>query len=839
MTEQSKKVALPAYLPRRLEAFRIARDSGHTYLIRDKLFGKTHDFEPWQFFVLEVLPGCEDFGKLASVFEDRFGQKLTPEQVGALFATLADNKLLDDDAARHPLLAPYLKKTYTTGDDGKPQAKSFQGLSPGGVAASVPSAAPAPRPVHGTVPPAATPPAPAAAAAAAEQTAPDATLPAGIQDAYGIDSRTVKRMWKLFDPTALLKLVLPLLSWLRLIIYPLPLLLFVALWIAFRFPALVMEDIQRLHGTTTLIEHIVFSMLTINLTATLVIAAVAHNFRASVKAIGISIFLGFLPRFVARITHSEQLSRREKLWLHATPLIVRAVLFSLGMLAWYTLRDESGVLPKAALGVALLTALDVVFASGNPLVKGSCYQLLSTYMNEPHLRGKAFKALTGRLRGDRFKEADNNLLVGYGLAVLLYSYVLIGLAVFMVAVFLGQARLGGISVIIALVMGVYLVRGTFRRFKLIGEAYDRSERFERWRKRALPEEVAEKPAERTSGQAFWSWARMAFLLIFIVILFLPYPYEPGGHIKIFPSRQEPLGTDVPGLVETVYFDGGEKLKKGTIIAKLTVPDVSAALATSEARVIEQAAVVADLKARPKPEEVQLAERELDVAQKHLQYSKEKVPRYEKLFADKSISFDELDAARRTRDVDDTQVEQKQAALILVKTGVTKEQIQAAEAKLVALKEERDGLKQKVQRTTLAMPFDGSILTLHLKQKVNSYLDRGQPFAVIENTDFVTAEIEVPEADVAQIKVGAPIRARPNTYSDIEFEGKVTLIDRNVTVQPFGNVIKVIAEIKNRDDLLRTGMGGYAKVGGTTLPVWKAFTLAVIRFFNVQVWSWIP
>jgi putative peptide zinc metalloprotease protein len=35
------------------------------------------------------------------------------------------------------------------------------------------------------------------------------------------------------------------------------------------------------------------------------------------------------------------------------------------------------------------------------------------------------------------------------------------------------------------------------------------------------------------------------------------------------------------------------------------------------------------------------------------------------------------------------------------------------------------------------------------------------------------------------------------------------------------------------------MTGYAKIGGTTMPVWKAFTLTLVRFFNVQVWSWIP
>jgi putative peptide zinc metalloprotease protein len=110
---------------------------------------------------------------------------------------------------------------------------------------------------------------------------------------------------------------------------------------------------------------------------------------------------------------------------------------------------------------------------------------------------------------------------------------------------------------------------------------------------------------------------------------------------------------------------------------------------------------------------------------------------------------------------------------------------------------------------------------------------------VENVEVVTSEIEVPESESAYVKVGSPIRARPNPFSEMEFEGTVTVIDRNVTVQPFGNVIKVIATIRNKDDMLRNGMSGYAKVGGQTMPVWKAFTLTLMRFFNVQVWSWIP
>lgn len=109
---EAKKVALPAYLPRRLQAFRIVAGDTTTYLLRDKLTDKTHDLEPWQFFVLEVLGGCETIDKLLSVFEDRFGRQLTEAEVLKFFGWLADRRLLDEESAAHPLLKPFTKQSY-------------------------------------------------------------------------------------------------------------------------------------------------------------------------------------------------------------------------------------------------------------------------------------------------------------------------------------------------------------------------------------------------------------------------------------------------------------------------------------------------------------------------------------------------------------------------------------------------------------------------------------------------------------------------------------------------------------------------------------------------------
>src|SRR3546814_1132935 len=104
-----------------------------------------------------------------------------------------------------------------------------------------------------------------------------------------------------------------------------------------------------------------------------------------------------------------------------------------------------------------------------------------------------------------------------------------------------------------------------------------------------------------------------------------------------------------------------------------------------------------------------------------------------------------------------------------------------------------------------MPVDGNILTLHLKDRTNSYLDKGQALATIESTGTVTAEIAVPESDVQYVELGAPVRVRPVAFFNRQFEGTVALLDRNVTTESFGSTVKVIATIANHHGQLNTAM----------------------------------
>jgi putative peptide zinc metalloprotease protein len=816
MTEETKKIVLPAYVIRRLEAFRIVKGDAQSYLLRDKLHGKTFDFDAWQFFILEVLPGCDTVEKLQSVFKDRFDRDITIADLEHLFGTMADNKLWDESALQHPLLAVYAKRTYDV-VDGKAVLRSHAENTK----------------IPGTGPMPAKSPEKKAEAAALM-----ADLPAGVQDAVGLDPRTMKKMIDLFDPRPILRVIAPVLAPLRFLGYLLPAMLLLAVMLVVRNWQFLIDDLHTLHIEMSLGAHLLFSLLTVNLTATLMRACIAYIMGAQVERWGIIFFVGFIPRFEIGIRGLDNLSRRQRMWFHGSNLLLRIFILCCAIFVWYSTRnDMTGLVHEGALAMILTAWASLILETGNPFMRASTYFLLSAYLDEPHLRGKAHKALMNKLHGGVYQKADSTILAIYALACATYITVLtVFLAIGLGAYLLHDLKMGGIAILITALIIAMLLWRNYTTLKKYGDAYERQAQFDRWRKRTL---LAAGQAEGEVVEKKTSYWWLAILLCLSLVLLLPYSYQPSGSFTIYPARKQVISTDTPGLIDKVFFDGGETLKAGTVLAQLSHDDYQAQINILTAKIAEQQATLDNLKTLPKPEQVKLAQSLLEVQRRHEQFSRDKAPRLEKLYNIGAVSFEEYDTARKEHEVDMQQVLQREAELALVKAPVTADEIEAAEAKLNSLKAERADYEAKVTRTVLKMPFDGNILTLHLMDRTNSYLDKGQPFASIEYTGVVTAQIEVAESDLQYIKIGNLVHVRPNAYFNREFTGKVALIDPNITTKPTGTYVYVLVTVDNPEGKLKTAMSGEAKIDGVTIPVWEAFTQAVVRFFTVQVWSWIP
>lgn len=821
MIEASKKVALPAYITHRCEAFRIVKGDDYSYVVRDKVRHMTYDFNPWQYFILEVLPGCETFEKLQSVFKDRYNRPLSREELDEFLASVADRELYEDTALQHPLLAPFATRTYEV-VNGKPVPKSFMTQlrtpdAPAGGYATTPQAV------------------------ASKPAQPEGEAkPVGSDghDLPGGDKRTRENMHDLFDPRPILRWLGPMVAPLRSLVYVIPGLMVLALLLMLAHLHGFSQAVSYVRVNVGLGVHLLFWMLTMNVSVLFVRACVAYNYGAQVEAVGYRLDAGYLPRFDVGVRYLDKLTRTQNMWYGGAVLLMYCFWLSVGIFIWYFNIDRPGSFGNVV-GVLLVlcSCASLLIGTGNPFVNGSGYHLLCAFLNEPNLRHKAVVALLSKIHRKTYQEGDSNVLIAYGLVCILYMMVLTCVVTIALGIWLGtNFSLGMAPILIAGLICGYIVWRNYTVLKKVNETYERAQQFDRWRSRTLVVEDLEDAEVKAPKKRYWLYA---FLIFLFLLLFVPYPYDVSGSVQVYPVRKQVISTDTPGLIKDVYFDGGESVRKDTVLAVLVHDDYTAKVKIDEANIEAQKSVIANLKSLPKPQEIQVAEQNLRVAQTQARYSAEKVPRLRSLYQQGAVPFETLQTAKQEADTDASQVLEKQAALALAKTGPTPDEIAAAEAKLASLKADKALYEGKLTRTVLRMPFDGNILTLHLKDRINSYLNQGDPFAAVEYTGAVTAQIDVDESDLQYVKIGSKVRMHPTAYFSREFEGVVTQIDRNVTTKPSGTYAAAIATFQNKDGALKTGMTGEAKIDGPVIPVWQAFTQGLQHFFQVEVWSWVP
>jgi multidrug resistance efflux pump len=194
-------------------------------------------------------------------------------------------------------------------------------------------------------------------------------------------------------------------------------------------------------------------------------------------------------------------------------------------------------------------------------------------------------------------------------------------------------------------------------------------------------------------------------------------------------------------------------------------------------------------------------------------------------------------------------------LAILEAGARKEEVEALQADLQHSQAEKAALQEQIDRTQVFSPTAGIVATPSriLKEMPRQLVKKGDLIAKIFDFKAVTAQIVVPEKEIAEVRVGQPVSLRVRAYPNETFRGVVTSIATAALSSSGGGQpdaeapasaatadvknIVVTTEIDNRDLLLKPEMTGQAKIFCGSERILDLVSRRVARTVKVEFWSW--
>jgi multidrug resistance efflux pump len=634
---------------------------------------------------------------------------------------------------------------------------------------------------------------------------------------------------KAFDPDGLLDFLA---ERLRFLFTPAFLAISVALIVLAAFTAAANgPSIARDIAQAIQIQTLLYAWLTIYLV--IIIHEFSHgltckHFGGSVHDLGF-LLLYFQPTFYCNISDAWLFPERSKrLWVTLAGAYSELVIWAMATLVWRVTEPGTG-LSFMALVVMATSGIRSLF-NLNPLIKLDGYYLLSDGLRIPNLRKKAFAYLGHRIRGLlgigtagtlETTARERRIFLTYSLLAGTYSCWLLGIVAF---------YLGGALVRRYQGWGFVLLTG------LLGAVLSNPIRTTLHGLRPAPEN-AKKPKRPMKKPVIL----LALLALAAAALFLGrMDLRVSGEFTILPVQNADIRAEVEGIVEQVYVEEGAKVNPGDPIALLSDRDYRAELRMLEAQIEEKQARLRMLMAGPRAEEVQVATTAVEKAGDRLAYSQAQLDRLRKLSAEKLLSEDKLEEGEEQVSVRQKDLEEAQGRLKVLLAGSRPEEIEAIGAEIARLTANRSYVQEELQSVNVVSPIAGIITTPKLKEIVGRQVKKGDLIAKVQALSTVTAEIAVPENEIADVRVGQKVFLRARALPGINFTGRVASIAPTVVVPGEGQIertVTVSTVLDNSSFRLKSEMTGNAKILCSRQRLIDLVTRRFTRYVRVEFWSW--
>jgi HlyD family secretion protein len=274
--------------------------------------------------------------------------------------------------------------------------------------------------------------------------------------------------------------------------------------------------------------------------------------------------------------------------------------------------------------------------------------------------------------------------------------------------------------------------------------------------------------------------------------------------KITPITQVEVKSKASGIVEKLFVDINDRVRKGQPLAQLDQQEISDQVSAQEAALASAQANVANYEAALEQDKVNAAAPDLPMYKmtldRNLEMQKEGVVSQQAL---DNANRDYL-AALNKRDAAKAQI------------GVDTAKLKQAKAQVAQSQSTLNQLQEQLSYTTILAPMDGVVLSrdVEIGDAVSSILVLGSTATLVMtvgDTTEVYVKGKVDEADIAHVYLGQPARIKVESFRDRYFQGKVTKISPMGVEKDNVTTFEVRVSINNPGGELKAQMTANAEI----------------------------
>jgi len=274
--------------------------------------------------------------------------------------------------------------------------------------------------------------------------------------------------------------------------------------------------------------------------------------------------------------------------------------------------------------------------------------------------------------------------------------------------------------------------------------------------------------------------------------------------KIQPITKVEVKSKASGIVEKLYVDINDRVKKGQPLAQLDQVEILAQVNAQRAQLTAAEANVATYEANIEQDKVNAAAPDLPMYKatldRNLEMQKQGI-----------VSRQALDDANKDYLAALTRRDSSKAQI-----GVDAARLKQARAQVLQAEASLKQLEEQLSYTTIVAPMDGEILSrdVEIGAAVSSILVLGST-ATLVMTEGDTSEVyvqgKVDEADIAHVYMGQPARIKVESFRDRLFYGKVTKISPMGVEKDNVTTFEVRVSINNASGELKAQMTANAEI----------------------------